>query len=73
MPRRLLEQAEDRLRAPFRPSPRDVFCLVQAYVSDNDVCQPPLLVFPGCMRDQLNNALKNIGEGNVPCQILTPF
>lgn len=67
MPRRLLEQADERLRAPFTASPKDVFCLVKAFVSDSDICQPPLLVFPGCKQEHLNDAMKKIGEGNVPC------
>lgn len=67
MPRRLLEQAEDRLRAPYTPSPQDVFCLVKGYVSDADLAQPPLLVYPGCKLDELNQAMRALGEGRVPC------
>ena len=67
MPRNLLNQAEDRLRAPFHRTDQDVFCLVKKYVSDTQLSQPALLVFPGSERDRLDETIRKIGEGTVSC------
>ena len=47
MPQNLLDRAVQRLPSRFSPHPADVFCLVRHMLGDDDLCQPPLLVWPG--------------------------
>ena len=67
MPSSLLERAEERLPSWYIKSPLDVFCLVKAFVSDNDLCQDPLLVLPGCKLDDMMHCLTTLARSSAVC------
>ena len=67
LPSSLAEQAEERLPSWYQRTGEDVFALVKAFVSDNDLCQPPLLVFPGAKVDDLRTALGRLAQPTAPC------
>ena len=47
MPPTLLERATQRLPRAYRQDASDVFCCVRHYLGDEELSQPPLLVWPG--------------------------
>lgn len=67
MPSSLLEDAEERLPRRYAKSAQDVFVLVKAYVSDNDLAQKPLLAFPGCQLGDVEAALDKLARSDAPC------
>lgn len=72
MPSTLLEEATQRLPRRFSQSGCDVFCLVKAFVSDDTLSQPALLVLPGqSVVEVVEPALRKLGEADCP-RHLTP-
>lgn len=69
MPQSLLQNAEERLPRWYTPGAGDVFCLVKAFVSDVDLCQPPLLVLPGDTIDEISAALHTLAAQTSPCAL----
>lgn len=67
MPSTLLETAEERMPRAYSKDPSDVFVLIKAYVSDNDLRQPPLLVMPGCRMPDVTSALSQLANTTAPC------
>ena len=67
MPSTLLERAEERLPSWYVKTPSDTFVLVKAYVSDDQLCQPPLLVLPGCKIQDVSRALHKLAQTTAPC------
>ncbi len=67
MPSTLLEHAEERMPRAYAKDPSDVFVLVKAYVADNDLCQAPLLVLPGCRLHDVTAALSRLANATAPC------
>ena len=47
MPQHLVNTATNSLPRRYNESPHDVFMLIKGFVSDRDLSQPPLLVWPG--------------------------
>ena len=66
MPEQLLEEAQCRLPRRYDPSPSDVFCLIKAFVSDDSLCQPPFICFPGCMVHVAQEAMNKVARNQVP-------
>lgn len=67
MPQHLLSGVANRIPPRFGgASPNDVFLLVKAYVSDSDLCQPPLAVWPGRCADQCMDAVRKIARNECP-------
>lgn len=69
MPSSLLEQAEERLPSWHEKTQADVFCLVKAFVSDDALAQPALLVLPGCKFNDYRNALIRLAKPDAPCTL----
>ena len=69
MPASLLQDAEERLPSWYRYDPSDVFVLVKAYVSDQDLSQPALLVLPGCKNQDIFAALHGLAERTATCDL----
>lgn len=67
MPTSLLDGAEERLPSWYDKSPSDCFCLVKAFVSDNDLSQPPLLVLPGHHQQKYLEALQAMACPTAQC------
>lgn len=66
MPSTLLDQATQRLPRRFRQRSNDVFALVKAFVSDNHLSQPALLVLPGDTIDEhVEPAMLKLALGEV--------
>ncbi|CAK9047521.1 unnamed protein product [Durusdinium trenchii] len=66
MPPNLLQRTSNRLPARFRESSNDVFLLIKAYVSDNEVCQEPLVIWPGDKAQCCSDALARLATDQVP-------
>ena len=47
----------------------DVFTLVKTFVADNDLSQPPLMVFPAEARDDALRALQKLADSEAPCNL----
>ena len=47
-------------------SENDIFLLIKAFVSDADLCQEPLLVWPGSRAQSCADALQRIARNQVP-------
>ena len=43
-----MDSASNALPRRYADSPADVFLLIKGFVSDRELCQEPLLVWPGC-------------------------
>ena len=69
MPASLLQGAEERLPSWYTPDGSDVFVLIKAYVSDQDLSQPPLLALPGCKMQDVSAALAQLAEQNAKCNL----
>ena len=67
MPSSLLDDAEERMPSWHTKTPRDVFVLVKAYVSDDTLCQKPLLVLPGCKMEDVDAAFRKLARSDAPC------
>ena len=67
MPTSLLDQAVERLPSWHPKTANDVFCLVKAFVSDNELSQPPLLVLPGAKIDDMMDAFRKLASPSAPC------
>ena len=63
----LLQRANDRLPAQFPRHPCDVFMLVKAFVSDRELSQDPLCVYPGAQQALVKNAFVRLAKGQAPC------
>ena len=66
MPQNLQEEVSNSMPRRFAASPNDVFLLVKAFVSDTQLCQPPLLVWPGQDVAQAQESLQRIARNRVP-------
>lgn len=44
----------------------DVVLLLKTFVADRDLCQPPLIVYPGCKSSEARDALCKIARNEVP-------
>lgn len=69
----LLGRADDRLPAQFQPHACDVFMLIKAFVSDRELCQDPLIVYPGDKQALAKNAFTRLARGHAPCQLAQLF
>ena len=66
----LLGRADDRLPAQFQPHACDVFMLIKAFVSDRELCQDPLIVYPGDKQALAKNAFIRLARARgAPCQL----
>ena len=70
MPSTLLEKASERLPRRYAKHANDVFVLVKAYVSDNELCQEPLLILPGQLHAEIANAFTTMANTNAPCILI---
>jgi hypothetical protein len=43
-----VDSASNALPRRYDDSPADVFLLIKGFVSDRELCQDPILVWPGC-------------------------
>ena len=66
LPRNLQDDASNNMPRRFAESPNDVFLLIKAYVSDTELCQAPLLVWPGQEVAAAQEALRKIALNQVP-------
>ena len=67
MPEHLLADVANRIPPRFgASSPNDVFLLIKAYVSDSELCQPPMAVWPGQCADQSMQTLQKIARNECP-------
>ena len=48
LPQHLVDSATKALPRRYDASPADAFLLIKGFVSDRELCQDPLLVWPGC-------------------------
>jgi len=46
-------------------SPGDIFLLIKGYVSDHDLCQEPLIVWPGSCSQETFDALCKVARNEV--------
>ncbi len=67
MPSALLDVAEERLPRRYSKHPNDVFVLLKAYVSDNQLCQNPLLVLPGDQHQLISTSLSRVASCRAQC------
>ena len=51
----------------YAKGPNDVFVLLKAYVSDNELCQPALLVLPGCTLPDVTASFSRLANTTAPC------
>ena len=67
MPQRLVEQAANHLPPRFGgTSPNDVFLMVKGFVSDVELSQEVLVVWPGREANASMTALRRIASNQVP-------
>ena len=67
MPQHLLAQVANRVPPRFGGnSPNDVFLLVKGFVSDSELCQDPLVVWPGVKADETAEHIRRIASNQVP-------
>lgn len=67
MPQHLVEQASNKIPPRFGgTSPNDVFLMVKGYVSDTELCQSVLVVWPGVEANATMDALRCIASNQVP-------
>ena len=67
MPEHLINETANKLPPRFGgTSPSDVFLMVKGYVSDRELCQPPLVVWPGRFAAETMDALRKIASNQVP-------
>ena len=63
MPEHLLAEVANRISPRFGAgSPHDVFLMVKAFVSDSELCQPVIAVWPGQGADRCMNTLQKIAR-----------
>ena len=65
MPQQLVNSASNSLPRRYNESPHDVFMLIKGFVSDRDLSQPPLLVWPGASAQESFEALCKIARNEV--------
>ena len=65
MPRPLIERATNHLPRRYNEDPNDVFLLIKGFVSDRDICQEPLIVWPGCKSQETWNGLCRLARNEV--------
>ena len=68
MPQHLVAQAANSVPSRFAESPNDVFLMVKGFVSDTELCQDVLVVWPGAGADTTMNCLSRIASNQVPGQ-----
>jgi len=74
MPDDLLADVANNIPPRFGgASSNDVFLLIKAYVSDSELCQPPLAVWPGRCADQSLQALRKIAANECPRSLVGKF
>lgn len=67
MPQHLLAQVANRVPPRFGgESSNDVFLLVKAFVSESELCQDPLVVWPGAKADTSAEHIRRIASNQVP-------
>ena len=67
MPETLIRDTANKIPPRFNgESPNDVFLMVKAYVSDVDLCQPVLVVWPGTTASDCMATLQKIALNDVP-------
>lgn len=67
MPEHLVRQASNRIPPRFGgESVNDIFLMVKGFVSDTDLCQDVLVVWPGTMVNETMGALRRIASNQVP-------
>ena len=57
----------NKLPRRFGESPSDVFLLIKGFVSDRELSQPPLIVWPGSKYQESLDSLYRIGQNQVNC------
>ena len=71
MPQHLLAQVANRVPPRFGgESPSDVFLMVKAFVSDTELCQSILVVWPGSQSDTTVDKLSRLASNQVPGFVL---
>ena len=67
MPSNLLAQAHQRLPRRYAQCSTDIFALVKAFVCDDHLSQPALLVLPGdTIAEHVEPAMYKLATGDVP-------
>lgn len=67
MPQHLVDRAANKLPRRFGgDSPNDVFLMVKAFMSDTELCQEVLVVWPGSEANTTMGALRRIASNQVP-------
>lgn len=67
MPQHLVDRAVNKLPRRFGgDSPNDVFLMVKAFMSDTELCQDVLVVWPGSEANATMGALRRIASNQVP-------
>ena len=67
MPQHLVDRAVNNLPRRFGGnSPNDVFLMVKAFISDTELCQDVLVVWPGSEANATLGALQRIASNQVP-------
>ena len=70
MPEHLVQQASNRTPRRFGgESMNDVFLMVKAFVSDTELCQDVLVVWPGTTVNDTMDALRRIASNQVPGRV----
>ena len=70
MPEHLVQQASNRIPPRFGgTSENDIFLMIKAFVSDTELCQDVLVVWPGTMVNDTMGALRRIASNQVPGRI----
>lgn len=67
LPMHLVNSASNKLPRRFGESPSDVFLLIKGFVSDRELSQPPLIVWPGSKYQESLDSLYRIGQNQVNC------
>ena len=69
MPQQLVDKASNDLPRRYNESTADVFLLIKGFVSDHELCQEPLLVWPGEKASETFDKLCDISMNNVNCNL----
>ena len=73
MPQHLLDRATSGLPRRYQESVNDVFLLIKGFVSDHELCQDPLLVWPGEKSPETFQTLCKISMNDVNSNLPSQF
>ena len=74
MPQHILAEVANKIPPRFgEPSSNDVFLMVKAFVSDHELCQEPLAVWPGNGASDCLHVLQKIARNEVSGILAKPI